>query len=215
MRKMTIATFSILALLIAACGESPADGSGATIVEEDAETEPVEEYGETEQEEAVEEEEPETEEETDTDVAFGTRDNPLDLGTAIQMGDWTFSITDVNLDATDEVLAENQFNDPPADGRQFVMFNVDATYEGEESGTAWMDFSMAIVGGKGNTFSSGSDDRCGVIPDGLRDHGETFPGGSVSGNVCFSVPADQLDGATIRVEESFSFDDSRAFYTLQ
>jgi hypothetical protein len=130
------------------------------------------------------------------------------------MGEWTRAATVVTLDATDEVLAENQFNDPPVDGRQFVMFNVDAAYEGDESGTAWLDFSWAIVGAAGNTFGTGMDDYCGVIPDPLDDTGETFPGGNVSGNVCVSVDADQVEDATIRIEESFSFDDTRAFYAL-
>lgn len=131
------------------------------------------------------------------------------------MGDWTLAITDVDVDATDEVLDENEFNDPPVDGRQFVMFSVDATYVGEDSGTAWTDFDFGIVGGQGNTFSTGSDDRCGVIPDDLTDTGETFPDGSVSGNVCFSVESDQIEGGTIRVEEMLSFDDTRAFYALE
>jgi hypothetical protein len=151
---------------------------------------------------------------SDDDAALGTRDNPLEIGTRIEMGDWTVAVTDVELHATEAVIAENQFNDPPVDGRQFVMFSVDATYEGDDSGQAWIDFSWAIVGGAGNTFGSGMDDYCGVIPDPLDDTGETFPGGEISGNVCISVAADQLEGATIRVEELISFDDTRAFYAL-
>lgn len=37
-------------------------------------------------------------------------------------------------------------------------------------------------------------DYCGVMPDSLDDTGETFPGGSVSGNVCVSVESDQVEG---------------------
>ena len=32
------------------------------------------------------------------------------------------------------------------------------------------------------------------------------------GNVCISADTDQLEGATIRIEESFSFSDARAFF---
>ena len=227
MRMMTILTALSAAVLVAGCASGPADGSGASVVEDtgtdSAEVEDTDEEAAPEDaaaddadgDEAAEGDEAGGEEASDGDeAALGTRDNPLDVGTRIEMGEWTLAVTEVDLDAEDVVLEENQFNDPPVDGRQFVLFTVEATYEGEESATAWIDFSWAIVGSAGNTFSTGSDDRCGVIPDGLSDTGETFPGGSVSGNVCFSVDADQIEGGTIRIEESFSFDDTRAFYAL-
>ena len=229
MRTMTILTTLSAALLAAACASGPADGSGASVVEDTAaddievedtddaageDTDGQQAAGEAEGDADAAADEREDASEAD-DVALGTRDNPLEVGTRIEMGEWSLAVTEVDLDATERVLAENQFNDPPADGRQFVLFTVDATYEGEESGTAWMDFSWAVVGSQGNTFATGSDDRCGVIPEGLSDTGETFPDGNVSGNVCFSVDADQIEGGTIRIEESFSFDDTRAFYALE
>ena len=39
------------------------------------------------------------------------------------------------------MLEEHQFNDPPVDGRQLVLFAMDTTYEGDDSGTAWLNFS--------------------------------------------------------------------------
>ena len=39
------------------------------------------------------------------------------------------------------MLEEHQFNDPPVDGRQVVLFAMDTTYEGDDSGTAWLNFS--------------------------------------------------------------------------
>jgi hypothetical protein len=217
-----------MCLLLAACGSGPAAGSGASVIDdvEDAVDTPeaddtnasadasADADGEVDPEPAEDgaaEEEPEAEE----SAALGTRDDPLTVGTVIEMGDWRLSVTEITLDATDAVMAENEFNDPPVDGRQFVMFNVDATYAGAESGTAWLDFGWGIVGSAGNTFGGGSmDDYCGVIPTPLDDTGETFPDGTVSGNVCISADTDQLEGATIRIEESFSFDDTRAFFAL-
>lgn len=228
LRMLTgVASAAALVVALTGCEAGPASGSGADIVDDDtsdlADEEEVEEASEAEDEPepdeaAQEEEEPAVEEEDDEDAGeeaeLGTRDNPLELGTRIAMGDWTLAVTDVTLDATDAVMAENEFNDPPADGRQFVMFHVEAIYEGEDSGTAWLDFSWGIVGSQGNTFATGMDDYCGVIPEPLDDTGETFPGGSVDGNVCISVPSDQVDGATIRIEDTFSFEDTRAFYAV-
>ncbi|WP_051400090.1 hypothetical protein [Haloechinothrix halophila] len=200
MRYPTLLVAPAAALaLFTGCGTGPASGSGATTVDENQVA-----PGDTGQQA------------DDGDAALGTRDNPLTLGTRIEMGDWTLAVTDVTLDATKKVLNENPFNEKPVKGRQFVMFAVKATYQGKESGTAWTDFSWAIVGNKGNTFGGTSmDDHCGVIPKPLDDTGETFPDGKVRGNVCISAPSNQLDGATIRIEETLSFEDTRAFYALQ
>ena len=219
-----------IALLAAACGGGPASGSGANIVEDDpaeveatdpaddAEADPdgaTEDTDDGAKETDMSSDATEAEATADADEeALGTRDNPLPVGTRIEMGDWTLAVTEVTLDATEQVMAENEFNDPPVEGRQFVLFEVDAAYGGEESGTAWLDFSWAIVGSAGNTFGTAMEDYCGVIPDSLDNTGETYPGGNVSGNVCVSVASDQVDGATIRIEETFSFDDTRAFYAL-
>lgn len=197
--------------LVSGCGTSdPASGSGADVVDEtSAETSPAD-GAETEPEASA------TAEESSpaADSKLGTRENPLPIGTTIEMGDWKLTVTDVALDATETVMSENEFNEPPADGRQFVMFGVEATYDGTDSGTAWLDFSWAIVGSGGNTFGDSGDmeDYCGVIPNDLNEAGEAFPGASVSGNVCFSVPSDQIEGSTIRIEELISFEDTRAFY---
>ena len=221
-KTLTITTLAI-GLLAVACGGGPASGSGATVIDDEPEAEVTDttddevgdDTGTDETEEPAEDAvEDEAAEEEPAEVALGTRDNPLPVGTRMEMGDWTLAVTDVTLDATEQVMAENPFNDPPVDGRQFVLFAVDATYEGEDSGTAWLDFSWAIVGSAGNTFGTAMDDYCGVIPNSLDDTGETFPGGSVSGNVCVSAESDQVEGGTIRIEETFSFDDTRAFYAL-
>ncbi|MDV6012333.1 hypothetical protein [Haloechinothrix sp. LS1_15] len=209
-RRSSIAAGAAALLVLAGCSPGPASGSGADVVDGDGEsTEAVDsaESGET------------GDGTGDGDAGdggeYGTRDNPLEVGTTIEVAGWELAVTEVTPDATDEILAENEFNEPPADGRQFVMFGVAATYVGEDSGTAWTDFSWAVVGGDGNTFGAASlDDYCGVIPEPLADTGETFPGGQVSGNVCIAVPAEQLERATIRIEELLSIGDTRAFYAL-
>lgn len=148
------------------------------------------------------------------DDAVGTRGNPVEPGVAFTVGEWVVEFGDVTRDAGDIVAEENQFNDPPADGRQFVMTEVTVTYDGDDSGMPWVDLSFQFYGSEGNTFSTGSDDRCGVIPDSLSDEGEMFPGATASGNVCLSVPSDQLDGGAWIVEDTFTLDADRVFVAL-
>lgn len=126
----------------------------------------------------------------------GSRQDPFPIDTVLTGGDWEIAITDVNLDATAIVSAENQFNDPPGSGYQYVMINVELSYDGaEEPVRPWRLLDFAIVGSQGNTFR----DSCGVIPAPLRDVGDMYAGATASGNVCISAATEQLEGATLRI----------------
>lgn len=149
---------------------------------------------------------------TEAPAEAGTRENPVPIGTSRIVGDWNVTVNSVDFDAAEVVAAENQFNDPPAEGHVFVMLGVSATYAGTESGTFWIDTSGKILGADGNTF----DDTCGVIPDSLTDAGETFNGATIAGNLCYSVEAAQVDDGLFILEESFSLgEDNRAFFALK
>ncbi|MEO6349257.1 MAG: hypothetical protein ABIP53_01260 [Candidatus Limnocylindrales bacterium] len=152
---------------------------------------------------------------TATPLIQGTREEPLALGTEVVVGDWRVTVESVNTDAWAVVHAENQFNAPPAEGRHLVLFAVSATYQGTDTGTAWLDLSWKVVGSDGNTFGTGTDDHCGVIPDSLFDQGEQFPGSTVEGNGCISAEADQLDGAVLTVESLLAFGDVPAYFALE
>ncbi len=87
------------------------------------------------------------------------------------------------------------------------------TYVGPGSGTPWIDLGIKFVGSQGNTYG-GFEDYCGVIPDGLSDKGELFPGASTEGNVCMAVPADQIQGGSAMVEHQLSLRPSRVFFAV-
>lgn len=197
--RATVAGVVLAGLTLIACGMgSDPDGDGASIVDDNdngAETT--------------------TEEDPESEAVAGTRQNPLEPGVAFAVDDWTVELAPTDTDAEDIVLAENQFNDPPADGRQFVMVEVTVTYTGDDSGNPWLDLKFDFYGSGGNTFGTGSDDYCGVIPDSLNDHGEMFPDATASGNVCISVPADQIDDGAWIVEDTFSLDPDRTFVAVE
>jgi hypothetical protein len=189
MKKTLIVSVIILALLLVGCG-GPSDGSGTEVV-----TNGEDQQGYN----------PETSE----DAKFGTRKNPVPLGTEVKVGpNWNIAILEINPDAWPIVQKENQFNDPPEEGYQFVMAKVKASYVGEESGTPWVCLSLRYLGTDGNTYDSG----IGVLPKPFSDIGEQFPGASAEGYIGWSVPADVIKGGAIIVEESFSFDDTRVFF---
>ena len=135
------------------------------------------------------------------------------IGQAAEVGPWTLTVTGVTEDATKQVMAENQFNDPPGEGEQFYMAAVEATYNGDDSSTFWVDVSLKAVGDSSVAYE-GFDGSCGVYPDPIDDSGETFPGGSISGNVCWKVNSDDVGSLVMIAEESFTFDNQRTFFSL-
>ncbi|HZQ34663.1 MAG TPA: hypothetical protein VFD32_01940 [Dehalococcoidia bacterium] len=121
-----------------------------------------------------------------TPVVAGTRDNPLPIGTAVDLGDgWQLKVLSVQPNATQAVLARNQFNARPPADHQFFIAQVQATYTG--SGSAKFDggFRLRTVGAGAVSYST-FDDSCGVIPNELPDS-ETFTGGTIAGNLCWDI----------------------------
>lgn len=202
-------SLAALALLVGACGAESGVSDTAQTQDESTSSVPETTVGET----TSTTEAPTTTSQPEEPNHLGTLDDPLPVGAVADIGDWRLRVTGVTPEATDEVLAENQFNDPPAEGRQFFMVHLEATYVGEESSNFWVDVSMKVVGPSNVAYES-FEDSCGVIPDPIDDSGETFPGGSIVGNACWSVSAEDAGGLVLIVEPTFSFDDVRAFLSL-
>jgi hypothetical protein len=132
--------------------------------------------------------------------ALGTRGNPVPLGQTISTvfsttgEQWTLRIVSTQPDGTAAVLAENQFNDPPASGRQFFLVAVEVHYV---SGTkaenpAREAYALNAVGTSNVVYSTyGSASDCGVSPDDIVLKGDLLPGGTMIGNICWSVPSSE------------------------
>lgn len=132
----------------------------------------------------------------------GTRTNPHPLGTTVASDDWEVTITSFTADATDEVLAANQFNEAPDEGHTYALVGVSVTRLGDESGTT-MEIGVDYVTDRGNVVSR--SDALAVAPDALSFE-EMFQGASVSGNVVLMIP----DGGagTVRVSPGWFTDEA-------
>ena len=128
----------------------------------------------------------------------GSRGNPHPTGTAVALDDgWELEVAGVDRDATQRVLDRNQFNDPPADGHQFLIAEIEATYVGdEESSRFGGGFRLGAVGTAGAIGYRTFTDSCGVIPDALDDP-ETYRGGTITGNVCWQIRSADADSLLI------------------
>ena len=121
---------------------------------------------------------------------------------------------DTQPNATDAVMAENMFNDPPADGHQFFIVVVRAKYLGPGSVEFWGSSRLKALGASGIVYST-FENSCGVIPNELPDP-ELFTGGTVEGAECWSIASEDADSLTLILEEGlFTFSDERAWFALR
>ena len=148
-----------------------------------------------------------------TDVGL-SRDVPVPLGQALLLADgWEVTVLSVTPDATESVLAENRFNEPPGEGQQFFIARMRATYRGDGSDNFYGSFRSRAVGDGGVSYSTFRN-SCGVIPDDLPDP-EVFTGGTIEGNGCWAI--DSGDAASlVMFDDPPGFDDSdRRWFALQ
>lgn len=131
----------------------------------------------------------------------GTRENPYPLGTTLANEDWEVTVNSYTPDATDEVMAENEFNDEPESGHAYALANLTITYVGEESGTPW-EVGVAYVTSDGNVTDT--FDNIAVGPEPLSDS-ELYTGASATGNVVLHVP--QGDDGLLRINAGMLADD--------
>jgi hypothetical protein len=129
------------------------------------------------------------------------------------VGDWEVAVLSATPDATDMVLAENEFNEPPGDGRQFYIVEISATYQGAESDFILSGLTITTVGDSAVAYKD-FEDTCGVIPDELDTFSEVFPGGTQTGNLCWQIRSEDANSLVLIVDNAFSFDQERAFMAL-
>ncbi len=65
--------------------------------------------------------------------------------------------------------------------------------------------SCANLGDTANLFT---------IPNDINEAGETFPGGTIAGNVCWRIRSADVDSLVIIAEDTWSLDESRQFFAL-
>lgn len=135
---------------------------------------------------------------TDASVDGATRENPLPIGATISSDEWDVTINSVDLNATDAILAENQFNDAPAEGQVYVMANVTAKYKGNDPEGAIPFVDIDYISPQGNSFST--HDIMVVEPDAF-DHTTTlYEGAEETGNIAFLVDAATAADGVLSVE---------------
>jgi hypothetical protein len=140
------------------------------------------------------------------------RSAPQPLGTAVDIGGgWTMSVDEFVPDATAEIQAISEFSQPPPDGEVYSLATLTLTYDGEEDSLSPFSVELGAVGDS----NASSDDDCFVDlgAEELDMFADLFQGGSISGQVCFTIPRDQLDSVLLYASGDF-FSESRTFFAV-
>ncbi|MCT9625771.1 hypothetical protein HWD94_11620 [Pseudarthrobacter equi] len=126
--------------------------------------------------------------ENKTATKAGTRENPSPIGSVIESDDWRVVINGVTLAASDAVLAANQFNDPPAEGSEYILVNYSVTYVGDDPNGQMPAFvSVDYVTADGRTINS--FEKSVIEPEAINTTSALYKDGTATGNTAFEVPS--------------------------
>jgi hypothetical protein len=135
--------------------------------------------------------------------------NPIPAGELVVAPGWEFQVLErVRGDeAWNRVLAANQFNDPPAEGAEYLMVRLRVKCLAEDEETHWVDESYFEVVGSDRVQRYNPSV---VDPDPALD-AELYGEGETEGWITLSVGQDE-DNLILVFEEWLSFDDESLRY---
>lgn len=137
------------------------------------------------------------------------RSAPNALGTAVDIDQgWTMTVNGSESD----VQPTGDFDNRPPAGSSYVLVDVTLVYDGDEPSTGAFQVDLGIVGDSNLGTSTG----CSLndIPDRLDTFADVFAGGTITGNVCFTVPSADLDSLVL-YGTAESFGDDREFFAIR
>lgn len=141
----------------------------------------------------------------------GSRANPHPIGTAVSQGDWTVTVNEVKLDATQDVLEGYEFNEAPAEGNEYILVNITATYDGIDENGAIPLSTVEYVTKAGNTINT--YDTFVIAPEPFDQVSTLYPGASTTGNLVFEVPSKGASKGVLAVQPDMLGD--KAFVALK
>lgn len=128
-----------------------------------------------------------------------SRESPLGVGRIGRVGDYDISVISVSPNATDEIMAINQYNELSSPDNQFFQARVAITYRGVSTGKPGSDLNFQSVGELAASYTQYFD-QCGVIADPLFMVNDLFPGGSTEANICWQINVNDASTLVMYVE---------------
>jgi hypothetical protein len=131
------------------------------------------------------------------------------LGEAAGVGDeYRVTVNSVKLDATEDILPVNPFNEEPQG--QYVLVDLAVEYTGSEEGDPGIDLSVNFVGSDARQYESNACSA--VVEKPAFDVPTLENGGKGDYQVCMDVPVAAVQDAQLFIEPTVSFDNSARVY---
>jgi hypothetical protein len=141
----------------------------------------------------------------------GTRQQPYPLGAPGLLADgWQLVVTGVTPDAWAGIHSAVPSSVAPAADQRAFMVRVQATYLGQGTGV-FSAMRLALQSGTNTTYDQ-LRNGCGIVPDMVPPNLVTS-GGSLRGNVCFTVRASDIDSLVLF--DNQSADNDRLYFALK
>lgn len=136
----------------------------------------------------------------DEEEQVATETDALPLGQSAEVGDYTVTVTAVNLNANDALAQANEFNEPPTN--QYVTADISVVYNGSEEGDPWLDLYAVFAGTDARQYDESTCEAATAAPG--VDLPTLTKGGTAEYQVCMDVPAEATEGGTLFLEPSFT-----------
>lgn len=136
--------------------------------------------------------------EEDASAEAGTRGNPYPIGSVIESDDWRVVVNSVALAATDTVVSANQFNEPPAEGAEYIVVDYSTTYLGDDPDGQIPAFVTVEYVTADNTTVNSFDNSV-VAAEAIDTTSTLYTDGTATGNTTFEVPTATADQGVLAV----------------
>jgi hypothetical protein len=134
------------------------------------------------------------------------------VGSIGRIGSYEVAIASVNHDATDEVLALNEWNEPPGPGEQYILVDIAVGYAGDDIGRIddlmfdpMLDYSTFF-----DTYSCDTGAMGGMYMSPLL-----FPGAETTVTVCAMVETGSVGSIVLMATTMEDLDAMPPFFSLQ
>ena len=137
---------------------------------------------------------------------------PMPLGMDIVFDDGTaISVVSMNENANRVVRSHDPFGTAsPPRGHQFLIVNIKAINVGEQPIDTHRINSLSLIGKSRVSYEQSYD--CWVLPNSFDTSRTIFPGGSLSGSLCFAVESSDVEDLIMYYEIEPLFGESEFIY---